>query len=181
MNIDLITSINLYMIVPLFLIGSAFHFVYNWSKHNKKLVPFVAVNESYWEHMKIAFWPVAFLYLLEFIFGGYKMMSFVPAATVALYVVPISMVAIVFSYKRITKKNILALDISAFFVTILVAQFVFNMILTQLNANAFMVGISVIFLVFIVSAFVTYTKSPPSDSDIFKDPITDKYGIKGHK
>lgn len=91
------------------------------------------------------------------------------------------MVAIVSSYKIISKKNILVLDISIFFVTILFAQLIFNLFLKQLNANLFLNCISGLFLVFITAAFVTYTKKPPTEPDIFKDSITKKYGLRGHK
>ncbi len=181
MNVDFIVRLNLYMIVPIFIVGSFLHFAYNWSKHNKRLALFVSVNESYWEHIKLAFWPTFFLYLVEFIFGGFQLLSFIPAATVSLYVIPILMITIVYNYKHYTKKNILTLDIVTFFIVIVITQLVFNMILKQFSADVSSIFLSSLFLIFIVVAFVNYTKNPPSDPNIFKDPLTNKYGIEGHK
>src|SRR5690606_32744073 len=147
MDINQIVTLDLWMIVPLFLIGSALHFTYDWSKHNKFVAIFSAVNESYWEHIKIAFWPLFLLYLIEFFSGGYKLSSFIPAKTIALYTVPIAMTAITYGYKYITKKNILALDISSFFVVIAIAQLTGTQFLKELSASWLTIVISISFLI----------------------------------
>ena len=102
---------SLWMIIPLGLIGSLLHFVFDWTKHNRFVAVFAAVNESYWEHIKIAVWPVMLLQLVLFISGGHQFASFIPAATIALYSIPVTMVGVIYSYKMITKRNILWLDI----------------------------------------------------------------------
>lgn len=181
MAINDIIMLDFWMIVPLFLLGSLLHFAYNFAKHDKKVAIFSAVNESFWEHIKIAFWPTFLLYLVEFIIGGYKIMSFIPSKAIALYTIPISMVAIVFSYKHFTKKNILWFDISSFFMSILIAQFVSMLMLNQLLASYLTVIIGSVFLLFLFLAFVMFTRRPPKEPDFFRDPITSKYGLKGHK
>ena len=37
-------------------IGSALHFVFEWTGEFTLVAPFVPVNESVWEHLKMAFW-----------------------------------------------------------------------------------------------------------------------------
>ena len=169
------------MIIPLFIIGSSLHFVYNWSNHNKKVAVIAAVNESYWEHIKIAFWPLIVLYALEYALGGYAISSFIPSCTISLYIVPITMVSTVFLYKHFVKRNILWVDISLFLVTITIAQVVSHLILDELSASILTNVISFAFLFFILTAFLVFTTNPPKEPDIFKDPLTEKYGIKGHK
>jgi len=174
-------ALDYLMIIPLFLIGSVLHFTYNWSKHNKSVAIISAVNESYWEHIKIAFWPVFLLYLVEFALGGYNFSSFIPAKTIALYTIPIAMVAIVFGYKHFAKKNILAIDIGAFLITIAVAQTTSSLLIGQLSASFLTIIVSLCFLAFIIIAFLVSTKHSPKETDLFKDPVTSKYGLKGHK
>ncbi|HOE74883.1 MAG TPA: hypothetical protein PLC05_01360 [bacterium] len=41
--------------------------------------------------------------------------------------------------------------------------------------------LSLVFLCAIIVAFLVFTKKPPKEPDIFKDPLTKKYGLKGHK
>ena len=180
MTINSVILVSLWMIVPLGLLGSVLHFLFDWTKHNRFLAIFSAVNESYWEHIKIAIWPVLLLQLALFSLGGYKIASFVPAATIALYSIPVSMVGLVFLYKSVTKRNILWLDISIFFVCVAIAQSVFVLILSQLSPNAGTVVMSSLFLSGLVVAFLLFTFRPPKEPDVFVDPINKGYGLSAH-
>ncbi len=70
MTLETIVGISLWMIIPLGIFGSLLHFLFDWSKHNRFVMLFAAVNESYWEHIKIAVWPVFFLQAVLFALGG---------------------------------------------------------------------------------------------------------------
>lgn len=181
MPIDTIVILDHWMIFPLFLLGSLLHFTYDWSKYNKHVAIFSAVNESYWEHIKIAFWPVLLLAIIEFTLGGYSHLSFIPAKTIALYSIPVSMVAFVFAYKHLTRKNILFLDILAFLLSVALAQVIGSLILSQLDANLWTVALSTLFFLILVTSFVLFTLRPPKETDLFRDPITDEYGLKAHR
>jgi hypothetical protein len=180
MTIDSVIAISLWMIVPLGLVGSGLHFLFDWTRHNRFVAIFSAVNESYWEHIKIAIWPVLLLQVVLFSLGGYQYLSFVPAATIALYSIPVSMVGLVFVYKWFTKRNILWLDISFFFVCIAIAQSIFVLVLEQLSATSGTVIISGFFLIGLVVAFLLFTFRPPKDPDVFLDPIKKEYGLRAH-
>lgn len=175
-----IVATSLWAIVPLVGIGSILHFVYDWSGHHRLAAVFSAVNESYWEHVKIAVWPVAFIQLALFAFGGWMHPAFVPAATVSLYSVPITMIGTVFIYKNITKRNVLWLDIAAFAIAIAVAQVIFVLLLQQLSPDPTTVALSAIYLTGLIVAFLVFTLRPPSEPDIFVDPLTKRYGVSGH-
>ena len=47
------------------LLGSLLHFVYGWSGGSVLAAGFSAVNESTWEHMKLLFFPVFLLTLVQ--------------------------------------------------------------------------------------------------------------------
>ena len=180
MTLETIVSLSLWMIVPLGVLGSLLHFLFDWTKHNRLVMLFAAVNESYWEHIKIAVWPVFLFQAVLFLAGGYQISAFIPAATIALYSLPISMVGLVFAYKMITKRNILWLDIGLFFVVIALGQTLFVLVLQELAASAVTIGLSVVFLVGLVAAFLRYTVRPQAEPDVFIDPINKKYGLKAH-
>jgi hypothetical protein len=180
MTIDSIILVSLWMIVPLGLLGSVLHFLFDWTKHNRFVAFFSAVNESYWEHIKIAIWPVFLLQLVLLSLGGYQIPSFVPAATIALYSIPVSMVGLVFVYKWFTKHNILWLDISIFFVCVAIAQSIFVLVLGQLSPTTGTVVMSGLFLLGLVVAFLLFTLRPPKEPDLFLDPINKEYGLRAH-
>lgn len=55
-------------------VGSLLHFVYGWSGENRIVGAFSAVNESTWEHLKLAFFP---MFIIAVIIGeniAYKIM-----------------------------------------------------------------------------------------------------------
>ena len=180
MTLDSVILFSLWMIVPLGLLGSVLHFLFDWTKHNRVVAFFSAVNESYWEHIKIAIWPVFLLQIVLFSLGGYQIPAFIPAATVALYSIPVSMVGLVFLYKSVTRLNILWLDISIFFVCIAIAQSIFVLLLGQLAPNSGTVVLSSLFLFGLVVAFLLFTFRPPKEPDLFLDPINKKYGLRAH-
>lgn len=180
MTMETIITISWWMILPLGVLGSLLHFLFDWTKHNKVAAIFSAVNESYWEHIKIAIWPVMLLQVVLFCLGGYQYASFIPAATIALYSLPISMVGLVFLYKAITKRNILWIDITVFFVIIAIAQTLFVLILGELAASPTTIVVSLLFLAGLIAAFLLFTIRPPKEPDVFIDPLNKGYGLSAH-
>ena len=112
MDMTGIVSLSWWMVAPLIALGSLLHFLYDWTGQKRWAAVIGAVNESYWEHIKIAVWPVVLLQVILFALGGYHYPAFIPAATVAIYSLPISMIGIVWLYKAFTKRNILWLDMT---------------------------------------------------------------------
>mgnify|MGYP007049611471 FL=1 len=180
MNLATVIEVSFWMILPLGVLGSLLHFLFDWTKHNRLVAVFAAVNESYWEHIKIAVWPVMLAQLALFLSGGHQNPSFIPAATIALYSIPISMVGLVFAYKTLTKRNILWIDITVFFMTIAIAQTLFVLVLDQLRPTLATIIVAVFFLLGLMVAFGLFTLRPPREPDPFIDPLNQKYGLSAH-
>jgi len=51
-------------------VGSLLHFVYDWSGGSPLVMPFAAINESTWEHMKLLYWPMLAFGWLQWLAGG---------------------------------------------------------------------------------------------------------------
>ena len=180
MNLATVIEVSFWMILPLGVLGSLLHFLFDWTKHNRFVAVFAAVNESYWAHIKIAVWPVMLAQLALFLSGGHQNPSFIPAATIALYSIPISMVGLVFAYKTLTKRNILWIDITVFFMTIAIAQTLFVLVLDQLRPTLATIIFAVFFLLGLIVAFGLFTLRPPREPDPFIDPLNQKYGLSAH-
>lgn len=180
MTQEAIIAVSWWMILPLGIFGSLLHFLFDWTGHSRWAAIFSAVNESYWEHIKIAITPVALLQVILFAAGGHRYPAFVPAATIALYSLPISMVALVFAYKRFTRRNILWLDIAVFFVIIAVAQVLFVLFLEELAATWPTIVLAALFLAALLVALLRFTLRPPNEPDAFIDPINQLYGLSAH-
>ena len=49
-------------------LGVILHFLYEFSGNNLIVAPFSAVNESTWEHLKLAFFPMFTWAIIQFFF-----------------------------------------------------------------------------------------------------------------
>lgn len=180
MDLGVLQAVSWWAILPLVVLGSLLHFLYDWSGHSRVAAVFGAVNESYWEHIKIAVWPVLLIHVALFAFGGHRYPAYIPAATVSLYAIPVSMVGLVMLYKGITKRNIWWIDITVFGLVIAVAQAIFVLMLGQLQPNAAMELLAAVYLVGLLGAFLKFTLQPPHEPDVCIDPLTNRYGVHGH-
>jgi hypothetical protein len=162
--------------VPLlFLSGSLFHFIYKWSRYNQRVALFGAVNESLWEHIKIAFWPTLLWTLIQYIFMNDVLPdTFLLAKTTSLLVIVIGMPLLVTLYTSITKHYIFPIDLTVFLLVLFIAQSSSLLILTS-TVPKWVNSVSVLPLLLLIVMFLTFTIRPPKHP-LFQDPTNDKYG-----
>jgi len=176
MDQTLLLCLSIIIIVAL---GTLAHFLYDLAHQPKALGIFTAVNESTWEHIKIAITPT----LLWSLFDGYlygSNLNYFPAKLISLLVLTFFIPLVYYSYRRLAKKSILPIDISIFIIAIILAQLTF---FALINLPAFSYWISYLATVgtfIFFGAYMTLTLMPQK-SPIFKDPITGKYGFLAHR
>lgn len=155
-------------------LGSLFHFVYDWAKKRKWVGVFVAVNESTWEHMKLAFLPT-FLWAIAGLFLGFS--NFFFGVFIALLTMFVVIIVLFYSYTFFTKRSILVVDISIFIVSVALAMF---FAFKTFGANALGLGFEIVGIIgniLFVIAFFTFTFFPPKNF-LFIDPISKNYGFE---
>ncbi|MDO4741975.1 MAG: DUF6512 family protein [Candidatus Saccharibacteria bacterium] len=160
------------------IIGTLAHFFYDITKHNKIIGLFTAVNESTWEHIKIALTPIFLCGLYDGFVHGENPNYFL-AKLVSLIVPIIIIPCIFYGYQTISKKPILIIDILTFYLTIFLAQLSFKLIIEADIVPYFVRYLSVVGLFILFGAYAMMTLMPPKNF-IFKDPISRKYGFKAH-
>ena len=105
-------------------LGSAFHFTYELSGRFAFFGAFSAVNESVWEHLKLAFWPSLIWLLIEYLPIKKLTNNFFESKTIGTCTM-ITLIPIIFySYTSITGESIFAIDIVTFIVAVVVGQIV---------------------------------------------------------
>ena len=102
--------------------GSALHFAFDWSNGWRPLAVVAAVNESVWEHLKLAFWPGAFWAMFAPAPVGLRRTDLMAAKGLTLLVTAVLIVAVFRSYTAILGRNLLPLDIGTFVLAILIGQ-----------------------------------------------------------
>jgi hypothetical protein len=162
------------------LFGSFLHFTFELSGGWKPLGIISAVNESVWEHLKLAFWPAVIYTILELIFlrrKGVPGRNFWLAKAIGTYLMPVIIVINFYSYTAFTGESILAVDISSFVIAVIAGQVVSYYLIRNLRLpNSFnWLGLSMFVIGMILLGIFTYY---PPHSGIFRDPVEGIYGIK---
>lgn len=165
-------------IVVISVIGTLSHFLYDISKHNQFVGLFSAVNESTWEHIKIALTPT----ILWGLFDGYlfgQNPNYFLAKNLSLLIIIVLMPVLFYSYKKIFKKNNPFFNILIFYVVIISSQLMFNYILSLNPVRYLIIYLSCIATYIVLACYMIFTLMPLKNF-LFQDPITNKYGFNGH-
>jgi hypothetical protein len=165
-------------IVFIIIFGSILHFTFEWSGGQAVVGVFSAVNESVWEHLKLGFWPALVFALIEFKYLN-KTSNFLFAKTIGIYLIPIIITVIFYSYTAILGESILVIDILSFVIAVIVGQLVSYRLLTGKTLPYNLDMVSLIALILFGLAFVLFTFYPP-ELVLFQDPLTGGYGIVTH-
>lgn len=144
------------------LVGAALHFTFELSNFSNMVVAFFsAVNESTWEHLKMAFWPGLVFALIEYTYVREKVNNFLIAKTASVFVMPLVITLGWYAYTPFTQRSIYRIDLLLFYLAVLVGQVISYKLLTApplaKRVNNFALGALVIMLI----AFSTLTFYPP--------------------
>ena len=154
-------------------IGCLFHFVYEWSHENKLVGWFASVNESVWEHIKLALVPSFLFMLIDFgAFGDNANYWF--GKFIMLIMMMVLIPVLFYTGRAIAKRSILWLDIMIFAVSIIYAVLIFDNILRVAPLGLEVFGIIGVIAVFIMVSLFTFF---PPKWFIFKDPQNGTYGF----
>lgn len=155
--------------------GTLLHFLYDWLGEAAWIAPISGVNESTWEHMKLLFVPTfIFAIVQSFFFRDRENFWCVKFKGILLGIVLIPV--LFYTYNGVIGSSPDWINIAIFFISAAIAYIYetrqFNNGTTPCKnpklAFALLCAIAVLFVVF--------TFATPEIS-IFKDPLTDTYGI----
>ncbi|MFC1789643.1 DUF6512 family protein [Patescibacteria group bacterium] len=157
------------------LVGSFLHFIYELSGFLKPVALFGGVNESTWEHLKIAFWPVFIFGIIEYFSYGKNQNNFFLAQAKKIYITPIIIVALFYSYTAFIGYN-LFLDILIFILAIVIGYITsYKILIWQKNFSKFnILAFSFIAIAVVIFSLLSYF---PLENFLFLDPVTGLYGI----
>ena len=174
MNKNKIRNYQIFSCIFVFILGSLLHFTYDWSNGNSIIATFSSVNESTWEHLKLLFFPMLITIIIGMFFFKNNVPNFICSKTIGIIVAILFTVIFFYTYTGILGRNIAIIDISSFFISTILGEFIsYILIVNHYKCNNI---ISLIILSLLLLCFICFTFNPPK-IDLFKDPITNKYGI----
>ena len=173
MNNNKIRNFQIFSIIFTFILGTLLHFTYKLSNENQIVAIFSSLNESTWEHLKLIFFPMLITIIIGYFYFRKTVSNFICSETIGLLVSLAFTVIFFYTYTGILGKNIAIIDISSFFIAVLLGEFIsYLLIINNFNCNN-KVGTFILTLFFIL--FVVFTYNPPKIG-LFKDPISGNYG-----
>lgn len=161
------------------LLGTLCHFIYEWSGHRPVFALLCAVNESTWEHMKLAFGPAFLWLLIEAPFRG-ENPNFLPAKAASVAVAGLMIPLFFYAYRAILGYDVLALDIFDFIFAVGLGQLCSYLIMKTAPLPAWATYIALFVLLAVFGAYMLLTLYPPR-CFLYTDPITKKTGLEAHQ
>ncbi len=155
-------------------LGSLFHFVYEWSGYNSFVGLFFPINESTWEHLKLLYLPYLIWSLIEYKLTN-KNKSLWFGKAIGLLIGMLAIIGFFYSYNGIIGRNIPFLNILSFFIGA-AAAFGADCIIIKSNKFEKLEKIGIAILILMGALFMLFSVAPPL-IPLFKDPITFSYGI----
>ena len=162
--------------VFIIILGSVLHFTFEWSGNQPIVGVFSAVNESVWEHLKLAFWPSLLFMLIEYFMLKKSVSNFALGKTIGVYVMVFIIPVVFYSYTAFTGESLFVIDILTFIVAVIIGQLASYKLLTYKQLPSYLENFSLIALFILGLAFALFTFYPPQ-LPIFRDPISGDYGI----
>ena len=156
--------------------GSLLHFAFNWLNRFWLAGAFSAVNESTWEHLKLAVVAGVVWAVLESKVFKVKAPNFLFAKAIGAYLMPALIVLFFYSYKAILGHNLLAIDISIFVLAVIIGQIASYKIMDLPEVSRGLNAVSFALIAGLFLAFVVFTFYPPRFF-LFLDPVSGGYGI----
>jgi Family of unknown function (DUF6512) len=156
--------------------GNFLHFVFNLLGKWPPAALITAVNESTWEHLKLAFWPALFYALIEWPFFRRQVKDFWTAKAIGLLAMPLVIVSVFYGYTALAGRHFLWADISLFVLAVLIGQLLSGRLLLRQSFNSGSPIPGRVLLVLMIAAFSLLTYFPPHHP-LFRDPQTGQFGI----
>lgn len=164
------------IIVCLFL-GTLLHFTYQWSGENLFVASFSAVNESVWEHLKLTFYPMLIMAIIEYAFVKEISNNYIESKTIGIFTSICFIVVSFFTYTGIIGRNFFLIDILIFVISIIIGEYIAYRLMKRKNESTLYSKIlSIIIICFLLYCFIICTYYTPK-IDLFRDFSTGVYGI----
>jgi hypothetical protein len=163
-------------IVVISLLGSALHFVFDWTGHLAPVGIFSPVNESVFEHLKLTFWPTLLYAAITYRTLRKSTSNFFIAKAASIYIMPAVIIAVSYSYNGITGTESLAGDILFFIIGVALGQITSYKILTreQLPKSIHKLAVAGIIAIGVMYILLAYF---PPHLPFFMEHSTGTYGL----
>ena len=166
----MLSKIRIFEIMAVSILGTLFHFIYDWSGENKILGVFGSVNESTCEHLKLLFWPVSFITVFEYFFIYKEKDGFLLSRFVSLAIGMIFIIVLFYTFTGIMGKSYDAFNISLYYVAVILTFFLSSIFIKNhsfIYRSSY--AMAIILFLLVAGMFIAFTHRPP-ELGLFREP-----------
>ena len=155
--------------------GTLLHFLYEWSGEAIWLAALSGVNESTWEHMKLLFIPMLIYTLIQY--PAFREREDFLCIRLRGILLGLMLIPVIFyTYNGVIGHSPDWINIAIFFVAAAATYIYEARLLYRGTECCISPRLAMLLLIVIAALFVILTFYPPS-LEIFRDPLTNTYGI----
>lgn len=162
------------------IIGSFMHFAFNFSGNLKIVALFAPINESIWEHLKLAFFPTLLWWIIGFFLfnkdSNFKKRNYICSMILSALIAPLIITCFYYTYTGALGISSLILDIFSLYLSILLSQILGIHTYKYGNFSIKTFVILVLILIITILLFWIFTFKPPH-IPLFLDSSKGIYGI----
>lgn len=156
------------------ILGTLLHFTYEWSGNNQFIASFSAVNESTWEHLKLLFFPMLLTTIIGFFYLEKSCQNYWCARLFGILTAILFTIVFFYTYTGIIGTNFAFVDISIFFVAVILGELVsYKVLVSSIDCNS---SVALVGIILLLACFIIFTYFTP-EIGLFKDPVTGLFGI----
>lgn len=163
-------TVQIVVIILAIVFGTLLHFTYEWSGENRIIGLFSATNESVWEHLKLVFYPMLILAIVEYFVVKKEANNYIEAKSLGIFLAIAFIIVFYYTYTGIIGKTFFIIDILTFIISIILGEWVSYKLMIRKSESTTLSKIlsSAIIFYFLIS-FILFTYNPPN-INLFKDP-----------
>jgi len=157
--------------------GTTLHFWFEWTDFWNPMALIAAVNESTWEHFKMAFWPGLIYAIIEYFYIRKEAKNFWVAKFLGLFSMPIITMILFYGYTAITGHHNLIADVIVFIISVIGGQLLSLYILTKtedMKPYAKQIAVAGLLVMTLAFSLLSYY---PRENFLFAHPESGEYGI----
>lgn len=113
------------------IVGTLWHFIYEWSGDNALIGMIAPINESVWEHLKLLFFPTVIYSASEYYILSRRPENYITASALGLFSGMFSIAAFFYIYSGILGFTVSFLNILSFFIGLTVMLAIKKSILSK--------------------------------------------------
>lgn len=157
--------------------GTLLHFLFDWTGENAVIALFSAVNESIWEHLKLLFYPMVTVAVIQYFFWGKNFDSFWCIKLLGILIGLVLIPVVYYTYTGILGVKADWFNITIFFIAAAVVFWTETKLFQGEYACRIGSALAIIIICLLAVVFTILTFIPPH-IPFFQDPITGTYGFQ---